>query len=408
MSNKNPILVIGGGISGVTAAVELAEVGKEVVLIEKEAFLGGNVISFNNYFPKLCPPACGLEINFRRIRQNPRIKVLTSSIVKKIDGEKGKFKTQIFTSPQFVNNNCTACGKCVEVCPEERPNSFNHNFDSTKAIYLPHELAFPNKFSIDTEYCKKEACNKCAEVCEYKAIDFAAKEEIQEIEFSSIIIATGWVNYEASYIENLSYDLFDDVITNVELERFLSNNGPTNGKLLKPSNQMEAKEFAFVQCAGSRDENHLPYCSAICCSASLKHALNIQEKYPDSKIKIFYIDLRVSGRNEDFLNKVKENKNIELIKGKVAKIDQEDDKIIVEAEDILGGKKNKYSVDMAILATGIVPQELELSLSTKSDNYGNILQVEGINIAGCAKKPMDVSASVKDATSMALKAIQNN
>lgn len=404
---QKPTLIIGGGISGVTAAVEIAEVGREVILVEKEAYLGGNVIQFNNYFPKLCPPACGLEINFRRIRQNPGIKTLTSTNVKKIEGKKGNFKVTISISPQYVKNNCTACGKCVEVCPEERPNAFNYNFDKTKAIYSPHEMAFPNKYSIDDAYCKKETCNKCVEVCEYNAIDLAAKKELSEIEVGSIIVATGWENYDATNIDNLNYESLDDVVTNVEFERILAPNGPTKGEILKPSDQQTAKEFAFVQCAGSRDENYLPYCSAVCCSASLKHALNIQEKYPESKVKIFYIDLRVSGRNEDFLNRVKENKNIELIKGKVAKIEKGNGKIIVEAEDILQGKKNKYEVDMAILATGIVPQDLELTITNQEKEYGNIIQVEGISIAGCAKKPMDVSASVKDATGMALKAIQN-
>jgi quinone-modifying oxidoreductase, subunit QmoA len=407
--NTKSVLVIGGGISGVTTAVEIAEVGKEVILIEKMPYLGGNVVKFNNYFPKLCPPSCGLEINFRRIKQNPRIKYFTSTEVQEISGEKGDFKVKLKTAPQYVKNNCTACGKCVEVCPEERSNEFNYEFTKTKAIYLPHEMAFPYKFNIDDEFCKKEACNKCLEVCEYNAIDFSAKEEVKEIEVSSIVTATGWKNYDASKIENLNYSNSKNIITNVEFERFVATNGVNETKLLRPSDNTEPKKIAFVQCAGSRDENHLPYCSAVCCSASLKHALNIQEIYPKSELKIFYIDMRVSGRNEDFLVKIQDNKNIELVKGKVGKINEiENNNLILEAEDILSGQKIKYEADMVVLATGIVPSDINLNLNKDNNQFIKDEQIEGIIPVACSRKPMDVSASVKDATAAALKAIQIN
>ncbi len=405
---NKPTLIVGGGISGITTAVEIAEVGKEVVLIEQKPYLGGNVIKMNNYFPKLCPPACGLEINFRRIRQNSRIKYYTSTTLLEISGEKNNFSVRLRLAPQYVKDNCTACGKCVEVCPEERPDEFNYDFTKTKAIYFPHEMAFPAKFSIDDRYCKKGSCNKCVEVCEYDAINLAAKEEEFILEVSSIVFATGWKNYDAGLIKNLHYSDFKNVVTNVEFERLIASNGPGKNKLIRPSDNKEPKEVVFAQCAGSRDENYLPYCSAVCCSASLKHALSIQEKYPDSRIKIFYIDLRVSGRNEDFLVKVEENKNIELIKGKVARIEEvgETKNLIVEAEDVYSGKKIKHEAELVVLATGIVPSITNLNLN--KDQYGFLMeaQQEGIYVVSCCKKPMDVSESVKDATAAALKAIQ--
>ena len=404
---QKPVLVIGGGISGVTTAVEIAEVGKEVILIEKMPYLGGNVVKFNNYFPKLCPPTCGLEINFRRIKQNPRIDYFTSTEVQEISGEKGNFKIKLKTAPQYVKNNCTACGKCIEVCPEERSNEFNYGFTKTKAIYLPHEMAFPYKFNIDNEFCKKESCNKCLEVCEYNAIDLSAKEEIKEIEVNSIVTATGWKNYDASKIENLNYSTSKNIITNVEFERFIAANGVGGNKLLRLSDNTELKKIAFVQCAGSRDENHLPYCSAVCCSASLKHALNIQEIYPKSEVKIFYIDMRGSGRNEDFLVKVQDTKNIELVKGKVGKITEtENNNLALEAEDILSGRKIKYEADMVVLATGIVPSDINLNLNKDENQFIKDDQIEGIIPVACSRKPMDVSTSVKDATAAALKSIQ--
>jgi heterodisulfide reductase subunit A-like polyferredoxin len=402
-----PVLVIGGGISGVTTTVEIAEVGKEVILIEKEAYLGGNVVKFNNYFPKLCPPTCGLEINFRRIKQNPRIKYYTSTEVQEISGKKGNFKVKLRTAPQYIKNNCTACGKCAEVCPKDRSNEFNYGFTNTKAAYLPHEMAFPYKYQIDDEYCKKEACNKCVDICEYNAIDLSAKEEIKEIEVSSVVIATGWKNYDASKIENYNYSTSQNIITNVEFERFIASNGIGENKLLRPSDNTEPKKIAFVQCAGSRDRNYLSYCSGVCCSASLKHALNIQELYPKSEIKIFYIDLRVSGRNEDFLTKVQNNKNIELIKGKIGIINEtENNNLILETEDVLAGQKIKYEAEMVVLATGIVPSDIKLNLDKDKYQFLTDIQAEGIIPVACSRKPMDVSASVKDATAAALKAIQ--
>lgn len=406
----NPILVIGGGISGITAAVEIAEVGRKVVLVERLPYLGGNVVKMNNYFPKLCPPGCGLEINFRRIKQNKNITVYTSTTVDSITGTKGNFIVQVKSEAEYVNSNCTACGECSEVCPEERPNEFNYFFDKTKAIYISHELAFPFKYNIDDVYCIKQKCNRCVDICKYDAIDLTAREKIFKLTASSIIIAAGWEPYHTGLIKDLHYSECENIITNVELERLLAENGPNNGKLLRPSDKKNPRSIAFAQCAGSRDENHLPYCSAVCCSASLKHALTISDKYPGIKISIFYIDLRVTGRNEDFLSKVESYKNVELIKGKVAKIEEAGNSknLILETEDILSDRKVKKEFDLVVLAGGILPSKTPVQNNLK-DNFGFILPEslpEGIYATACSKRPMDVTSSLKDATGIALRAIQ--
>jgi quinone-modifying oxidoreductase subunit QmoA len=406
----NPILVIGGGISGITAAVEIAEVGRKVILIEKLPYLGGNVVKMNNYFPKLCPPNCGLEINFRRINQNNNITVYTSTTVTSITGTKGNFIVQVKSKPEYVNSNCTACGECSEVCPQERPNEFNYFFDKTKAIYISHEMAYPFRYNIDDVYCIKQKCKKCLDVCRYDAIDLTAKDKIFELRVSSVILATGWKPYQAEYLKDLHYTDYDNIVTNVELERLLAENGPDNGMLLKPSDKKIPGKIAFAQCAGSRDENHLPYCSAVCCSASLKHALTIADKYPDIKITIFYIDIRITGRNEDFLFKVKTYKNIKLVKGKIAKIEEDvnSKKLILEVEDILSGIKVKKGFDLVVLAAGIRPSENPIENKLK-DDFGFLIPEslpEGIYATACSKRPMDVSSSLKDATGIALKAIQ--
>ncbi|MFC2090974.1 heterodisulfide reductase subunit A, partial [Bacteroidota bacterium] len=277
------------------------------------------VVRMHSYFPKLCPPACGMEINFRRIKNNPRISVLTSSEVTGISGNKENLQVTIKSEPAYVNAYCTACGDCIEVCPETRPDAFNHSFGSTRAIYLPYAQAFPRKFVIDEAYCKGSSCSKCVASCMYDAINLNAERKEEIVEAHSVIIATGWKNFNASNIPALAYTESKDVVTNVEFE-LLSRSGPGEGKLQRPSDKKEPGSIAFVQCAGSRDRNNLPYCSAVCCSASLKHALNVLESNPGAKVTIFYIDLRVTGRNEDFLRKVESKENIRLIKGKVGSI----------------------------------------------------------------------------------------
>jgi quinone-modifying oxidoreductase subunit QmoA len=406
----NPVLVIGGGISGITAAIEIAEVGRQVILIEKLPFLGGNVIKMNNYFPKLCPPACGLEINFRRIRQNTNITVHTSATVTGIEGSKGDFAIHIQSGPDYVNSNCTACGECAEVCPVERPNDFNYCFDKTKAIYLPHEMAYPFRYNIDDKYCRKEECKKCADVCRYKAIELAAVAKHFTLHASSVIIATGWKPYDMQNVENLHFGEYENIVNNVELERLLAENGPDRGILLRPSDKKVPGSVAFVQCAGSRDEKHLHYCSAVCCSASLKHALTIADRHPQVIISIFYIDLRVSGRNEDFLSRVEKYKNIELIKGKAAKIEENGNSknLVIEAEDILSERKIRREFELVVLAGGIKPSENPLQEGVK-DDYGFIMEESlppGIIAAACSKRPMDVSSSLRDATGAALRALQ--
>lgn len=402
---NKPILVIGGGISGITTAVEAAETGYKVILIEKLPYLGGRVAKVNQYFPKLCPPYCGLEINFKRIKQSKNITIFTASEVEKIDGDRGNYTVTIKSKPQFINSNCTACGKCADVCPVERNNEFNYNLDTTKAAYLPHEMAFPYTYHIDEAVCEKEACKKCIEACKYNAIDFSKQVTKHEINVGAITIATGWRPYNMDKLLSDKESLIENIVSNVEMERLLSPNGPNNGQL----NSIH-ENVAFIQCAGSRDENHLPYCSGVCCSASLKQALNIAESNSSVKVTIFYIDLRVFGRNEDFLNKVLDHPNITLIKGKAANLEQKKDpnSIIVEAEDILLGKKIKQEFNMVILATGIVPEKIDNKL-LEYDEFGFLadnMVDKGIIPVACSKKPLDVSASVKDATGAALKAIQ--
>ncbi len=413
---KGKVLVIGGGISGITAAIEASEAGCEVVLVEKEPYLGGRVARTNQYFPKLCPPSCGLEINFRRIRTSPRIQCLTLSEVEKITGEPGRYQATIKRHPRRVNSKCTACGACVEVCPEERSDAFNLGMAKTKAIYLPYEMAHPMQFVIDGDACPGTECGKCVPACPYDAIELEMKPETLEVDVQAVIWATGWDPYDAAKIEGLGFGEYSNVITNVMMERLAASNGPTDGKIQRPSDGKEIESIAFVQCAGSRDENYLKHCSGVCCMGSLKQARYVREQYPDARVYIFYIDIRAPGRLEDFYAATQEDEKLQLIKGKVAKIKEDGagGDLVVEAEDTLSGERISQKVGLVVLATGIVPADagvrVEVDGGLQKDEHGFLTSdqpLAGLLAAGCAKRPVDVAWCVRDATGVALKALQN-
>ncbi len=412
--HETNILVIGGGISGLTAATEAAEAGYTATIVEKTPFLGGRVSRMNKYFPKLCPPTCGLEINYRRIKFNDRISHYTMADVENISGQPGSYSVTVKLNPRYVNDRCTGCNACTEACPVEVPNDVNAGLDKRKAAYIPFEQVFPFQYVIDEAACKKGDCSKCADACKYDAIDLNMKPETLTVKVGSIILATGWKPYDASKIDNLGFGTSPNIITNVMMERLASNNGPTAGKLLRPSDGKEVKSVAFVQCAGSRDENHLAFCSAVCCLASLKQATYVREQYPDSKAYFFYIDIRTPGTSyERFLNTIREDENVSLIKGKVAKVSEDPatKDIIVEAEDIYAGGKIKVNVDLCVLATGMEPAIGELTLPSDIKINENGFMVpgkdqKGIYAVGCVKNPADVAKSVQEATGAALKAVQ--
>lgn len=419
MANIDPVenmisadlLVVGGGTAGMTSAIETAEIGKKAILIEKMPSLGGRVVSFYQYFPKLCPPTCGVEINLKRIRSNPNIRVLTLAEVESVSGTPGDFEVKIKLTPRYVNEKCTCCGECEKVCEIERDNDLNFGLDKTKAIYQPSLMAYPPRYVVDPEFAKDEKMKKVAEACTYDAIDLDMEPVTITAKVGGIVWATGWKPYDATKIENLGFGKIKNVVTNVIMERFAAENGPTEGKIMRPSDQKEVTSIGFVQCAGSRDENHLPYCSAICCMASMKEATYVRTQYPDAEVHLFYIDVRSPGRMEDFYVKMQEDEKFHFHRGKVAKITEnpENGNVILEAENTLTGEIIKTEVDMAVLAIGMVPNAVDDTppLDTPLDDFGFVLPDtdNGVVGAGVASRPFDVSATVQDATGAALKAL---
>ncbi|HHK75331.1 MAG TPA: CoB--CoM heterodisulfide reductase iron-sulfur subunit A family protein, partial [Rhizobiales bacterium] len=261
------ILVVGGGIAGVTAALEAAETGYDVILLEKEPFLGGRVTRLNRYFPKMCHPTCGLEINYQRIKRNPRLKVITMAEVQDVSGSRGDYTVTVKTTPRYTTSACDGCGLCAEAVESEVSNPFNYGLDKVKTVRLSHEHAFPMAYVIDPSIIGTDEADKVKAACPKDAVDFEQTEESFDLNIGAIIWATGWKPYNASKIEVYSYDKCDDIINNVEMERLANHDGPTGGKILRPSNGEEVKKVAMIQCAGSRDINHLAYCSMICCLA---------------------------------------------------------------------------------------------------------------------------------------------
>jgi len=406
------ILVIGGGIAGITAAVEAAEAGYDSVIVEKGPYLGGRVAQLYKYFPKLCPPYCGMEINLRRIKNNRQVRFHTMAEVESISGRPGNFDVTVRIRPRYVNDRCTACNACVEVCPAERPDAFNFGMGRTKAIYLPHEMAFPMKYVIDDAACRPAECARCVEVCQYGAIDLAMPLRMINLKVGAVIVATGWDPYDARRIDNLGFGTHPDVITNVMMERLAAPNGPTRGQILRPSDGRPVQSAAFVQCAGSRDQNHLGYCSGICCLASLKEATYLRERNPEARAHIFYIDLRTPGTYEFFAQKVLADDHISITKGKIARItaDAATRQLVVEAEDILSAVKTRLAVDLVVLASGMVSSlaasKIAGPIALDADHFVTAGTGDGIFAAGCAKGPFDVATSVQDATAAAALAIE--
>ena len=414
VATNQTILVVGGGISGMTAALEAAEVGKQVIVIEKTPSVGGRVTKLYKYFPKLCFPTCGLEINQRRMAANKNITVLTMAEVTDLQGEAGNYTATVKISPRYVNSNCTACGDCGDAVEAEFDNEHNYNMDKHKGAYLAHNMAMPKRYVIDPAMIGTDDAQKAKDACKYDAIDLDMQEEILELKAGAVIWATGWRPYDAAKIQPYGYGRISNVITSVEFERLMDPFGPTGGKLVRPSDGKEAKNVAFIQCAGSRDRNHLKHCSRICCMASLKQSTYVSEKYADdANVSIYYIDIRAIDRFDEFYQKVQNDKNVTFIKSKVANIveNKETSSPVLNGVDTEGYQRYANEHDLVVLAIGMEPSvdKNTFPIEIKVNDEGFIEQDEangGVFAAGCSSDALDVNRAVQSATASALRAIQ--
>lgn len=412
VATNETILVVGGGISGMTAALEAAETGKKVVLVEKRPYLGGRVSQLYRYFPKLCHPTCGLEINQRRAKMNPNLTILTMAEVTDIAGEAGAYTATVKLSPRYVNDNCTGCGDCAKAVEAEFDDEYNYGMSKRKGAYLPHVMAHPMQYVIDPRIVGTEDAQKAKAACKYDAVDLDMQEREIKFPAGAVIWATGWQPYDAAKIQPYGYDRFPNVVTNVEFERMADPKGPTGGKIVRPSDGKEARNVAFIQCAGSRDRNHLYHCSRICCMASLKQTHYVVDAYEDAKVTIYYIDIRAIDRFEDFYETVKGMDNVTFTKSKVANIVADrDGNPVCHGVDTEGYHRYANPHDLVVLATGMEPSV------AKSDfpvdiviNREGFIEPDaangGVFAAGSASDALDVNRAVQHATGAALKAIQ--
>ncbi|HHC73252.1 MAG TPA: CoB--CoM heterodisulfide reductase iron-sulfur subunit A family protein [Thiotrichales bacterium] len=413
VATNQTILVVGGGISGMTAALEAAECGKQVILLEKNPSLGGRVSQLYRYFPKMCHPTCGVEINYRRIKANRNLRVITMAEVASVSGDEGNYQVKVKISPRYVNENCTACGECSKAVEAEFDDEYNYGLGKRKGAYLPYAMAYPQRYVIDPRILGSDDAEKAKAACKYDAIDLEQQEQEVDLNVGAIIWATGWRPYDAAKIQPYGYDRIANVITSVEFERMADPYGPTGGKILRPSDGKEAKDIAFIQCAGSRDRNHLKHCSRICCMASLKQTHYVREKYgDDGKATIYYIDIRAIDRIDDFHRKVKEDPNVTFVKSKVASIveDKATGNPVLRGVNTEGYHRYENPHDLVVLAVGMEPSvpadQFPADVTINEEGFIEPTSQGAIFAAGCSSDALDVNRAVQSATASALRAIQ--
>lgn len=406
-ARTRPVLVVGAGIAGVTTALEAAEAGQEVVLVERDASVGGRALRNHQYFPKRCPPSCGMEINTRRLARSALVTVLTRSRLTAAERTAAGWRVTVRRAAEYVTSACTACGDCSKVCPATVADPFNLGLGRVPAVRLPHVDAWPRRHVLDREACPA-GCRACADACKVPgAIDLEADARDEQLEVGAVVIATGWEPYPIEKLVELGGGVLADVVANVHVERLAAPAGPTGGRILRPSDGKPPRRVAFVQCAGSRDVKHLPYCSAVCCLASAKQALYVKEQLPGAEVTIYFIDRRAPGRNEVMLARA-EAAGVRFVKGKVARVTASTGgALVLRVEDVEAGRIVDAEADLVVLATGMVPQGNGVPIALLRDGDGFALDDPGARVfaAGVARRPEDVAASVRDATGAAAKAV---
>jgi len=420
-------MVIGGGISGMQAALDIANSGYEVVLVERLPSIGGRMHQLSETFPTLDCAQCILTPRTVEVGHHEKIKLATYSEVEEVKGQAGDFRVKVRRKPAYVDwERCTGCGLCQEKCPWWVPSDFERGVGKRKVIYTLSPQAVPNKPVIDREHCvyfqKGGKCGACAKFCPVEAIDFQQKEEIWEEQVGAIVVATGYDLYPMERLSEYGGGDCPDLIDGLQFERLLSASGPTAGKICRPSDGRVPKEVVFVQCAGSRDpERGVAYCSQICCMYTAKQALLYKHKVHDGQAYVFYIDIRAGGKGyEEFVQRAMEEERVLYLRGKVSKIFPQNGKIMVWGADTLSGKRVEIAADLVVLATAVLPSQgtsdLAEKLGIKIDERGFYEEahpqmrpvesgVPGIYLAGTGQGPKDIPEAVAQGSAAAAKVL---
>ena len=421
VSVTDKALVIGGGVAGIQSALDLADMGFKTYLVEKNPTIGGRMAQLDKTFPTLDCSMCILAPKMVDVGKHENIELLTYSEVKDVDGYIGNFKVTVEKKPRYIDESiCTGCGSCTEVCPIEIPNYFDEGVGMVKAAYIPFPQAVPLCATIDKDYCIE--CHLCDTACERGAINHNQKPEEVELEVGTIIVATGYDPYDAAGKKEYIYEDSQNVITGLELERYINASGPTQGHVIVPSSGETPKRVAFIQCVGSRDEQiHKPYCSRVCCMYAMKNAQLIIDHEPDTEVAIYYMDIRAFGKGfEEFYKRSQEKYGIKFIRGRPAAVIENPDKTLtVRAEDSLLGKVTEYDYDMVVLSVGLQPpansETLRQTLGISKSADGFLMEAhpklrpvdtltDGIYLAGVAQGPKDIPDAVAQASGAAARA----
>ncbi|MEM3722163.1 MAG: hydrogenase iron-sulfur subunit [Candidatus Bathyarchaeia archaeon] len=411
------ILIVGGGIAGIMAALQLGYLGYKVHLVERKPSIGGNMAKLTKVFPTLDCAQCILTPRMAEVGRNPNVNLLTYAEVQDVSGRPGNYLVQVFMKPRGVDvEKCRSCGVCAKVCPVTVPDEFNEGLSQRKAAYIEFPQAVPSAYVIDFNACTK--CGKCEKLCPAKAINLNDTGKIVELNVGAIILATGYRLYDARKLENFGYGIYKDVITMMDLERLTSATGPTGG-YVKRADGSDVRKIAIVLCAGSRDKNHIPYCSRICCMYALKQAF-VLKKMLGVDVTVYYTDIRATGKGYEDLYWRDQEAGVVFIRGKVAEVWKNNNgKLVVQAEDTLTGEVREDEYDMVALATPMVPpdglKELAEKMKVSLGEDGFITEkhpkldpvdslVTGIFACGCALSPKDVRDTVSDALGAAARA----
>ena len=422
-------LVIGGGIAGIQTALDIADAGFEVDIVEKKPTIGGKMTQIDKTFPTLDCAACILTPKMVDAAQNEKIRIYSYSEVGAVKGFVGNFHVTIRKKARYVKEDvCTGCGLCTEKCPQKKvPNEFNLGLDNRRAIYIPFAQAVPKVATIDPDFCnmlKNGKCGVCAKVCTAGAIDYKQQDEHIEREYGAIVVATGFDPISLEKFDEFAYSKSPDVVSSLEFERLMNAAGPTGGTLLRPSDGAHPKTIVFVQCVGSRcdgGEKGKSYCSKICCMYTAKHAMLCREKYPDTDVYVFYIDVRTPGKNfDEFYRRAVEEYGVHYIKGMVGKVVPEGGKLKVQASDLIGNRQLHIDADMVVLAAAIEPDKSARPLATMltasmdtndffTEAHPKLRPVEsptaGVFLSGACQGPKDIPETVAQAGAAASKVI---
>ncbi len=428
-SGKIPVekkcLVVGGGIAGMQTAIDVAEQGYQVTIVEREATIGGKMALLDKTFPTMDCSACICTPKMVDVAQHPNITLYTLSEVESVGGYIGNFEVTIRKKARYVDlDKCTGCGLCETKCPKKVLSEFDFNLGKRPCIYKPFPQAVPNKPMIDADNCRmltENKCGVCAKVCPTGAINFEDKDELVTEKFGAIVMATGYQLYDwTKEFGEYGYGKYPDVIAGLQFERLVNASGPTSGKIVRPSDGKVPQNVVIVKCVGSRStQKGKEYCSKVCCMYSAKHATQILEKIPGANVYIFYMDVRTPGKMYDeFYMRTKENYGAKYLRGQVSRVYQEGDSLIVKAEDTLVGKPVTVKADMVILATAVVPMEDSSVLAQRvgfsydkdgffTEAHPKLRPIEtntaGVFLAGCCQGPKDIPETVSQATAAAAK-----